>query len=83
MKQIQELTEANLNEIKQVLDQDGIIIFPTDTVYGICARMKSKKAHDNLIKVILIIGFIKMLTIVRVAATSIANQKIETETPGR
>ncbi len=35
MKIVKELTEKNLKEIKTVLDQDGIIIFPTDTVYGI------------------------------------------------
>lgn len=35
MKLIKELTKENLEEIKKVLDQDGIIIFPTDTVYGI------------------------------------------------
>ena len=32
---MKELNEVNLKEIKEVLDQDGIIIFPTDTVYGI------------------------------------------------
>ena len=35
MKIIKELTEENLEEIKKVLEEDGIIIFPTDTVYGI------------------------------------------------
>ena len=48
MKQIQELTEANLNEIKQILDQDGIIIFPTDTVYGIGCNCYSEKALKKL-----------------------------------
>ncbi len=35
MKIIKELTDDNLKEIKKVLDEEGIIIFPTDTVYGI------------------------------------------------
>ena len=35
MKLMNELTEDNLKEIIQILNQDGIIIFPTDTVYGI------------------------------------------------
>ena len=35
MKIINELTKENLEEIKNVLDNDGIIISPTDTVYGI------------------------------------------------
>ena len=35
MKIINELTKENLEEIKNVLDNDGIILFPTDTVYGI------------------------------------------------
>ena len=37
-------------EIVQILKNDGIISIPTDTVYGICARINSKVAHDKLIK---------------------------------
>lgn len=48
MKLIQELTEENLKEITQILDKDGIIIFPTDTVYGIGCNCYSEKALKKL-----------------------------------
>ena len=42
--------ESELNKIKEILDNDGVIIFPTDTVYGIacnCFREKAiKKVFD-------------------------------------
>ena len=41
MKMITELTENNLKEINKVLDEDGVIIFPTDTVYGIACNCYS------------------------------------------
>lgn len=41
MKMITELTEDNLKEINKVLDEDGVIIFPTDTVYGIACNCYS------------------------------------------
>lgn len=37
------------DELAEILKRDGVICVPTDTVYGICARMNSIKAHDNLI----------------------------------
>lgn len=37
------------DELAEILKRDGVICVPTDTVYGICARMDSIKAHDNLI----------------------------------
>ena len=30
---------------------DGVISVPTDTVYGLCARINSKKAYDNLVNI--------------------------------
>ena len=42
------------NEIKKlakILKNDGVISVPTDTVYGVCARINSKKAHDKLMAV--------------------------------
>ncbi len=35
MKLIKELNEETIKEIVKVVEEDGIIIFPTDTVYGI------------------------------------------------
>ena len=48
MKIINELTKENLEEIKNVLDNDGIIIFPTDTVYGIGCNCYSIKGLKKL-----------------------------------
>lgn len=42
------------NEIEliiKVIKQDGVISVPTDTVYGICARVNSSKAFNKLVKV--------------------------------
>ena len=36
--------ESDLNKIKEILDNDGVIIFPTDTVYGIACNCFSEKA---------------------------------------
>ena len=36
--------ESELNKIKEILDNDGVIIFPTDTVYGITCNCFSEKA---------------------------------------
>lgn len=46
MKIYKEINEEILNEIVDVLNNDGLIIFPTDTVYGIACNSFS----DNAIK---------------------------------
>lgn len=38
-----------LEELIQILKNDGVISVPTDTVYGVCSRINSKKAFMNLI----------------------------------
>ena len=43
--------QNELNELVKILKNEGVICVPTDTVYGLCARMNSKVAHDNLIKI--------------------------------
>ena len=40
-----------IDEIAQILKNDGVVAVPTDTVYGLCARMNSKKARENLIRI--------------------------------
>lgn len=40
-----------IDEIAQILKNDGVVAVPTDTVYGLCTRMNSKKARENLIKI--------------------------------
>ena len=44
-------SEDDIDEIVDILKNNGVISVPTDTVYGVCARIDSKKAHDNLILV--------------------------------
>ena len=41
-------TQNEIDELADILKKDGVISIPTDTVYGICARMNSIKAHNNL-----------------------------------
>ena len=40
-----------IEKIAQILKNDGVISVPTDTVFGICARMNSEIAYHKLIKV--------------------------------
>ena len=36
--------------MSEILKNDGVISVPTDTVFGVCARINSIKAYDNLVK---------------------------------
>ena len=40
-----------IEEMAQILKNDGVISVPTDTVFGICARMNSEIAYHKLIKI--------------------------------
>lgn len=44
-------TQNETDKLAEILKKDGIISVPTDTVYGICARMNSIKAYDNLMEI--------------------------------
>ena len=43
--------QSEIKEIATILKNDGVISVPTDTVYGICARINSIKAYQKLVKV--------------------------------
>ena len=43
--------QNEIEELASILKNDGVISVPTDTVYGICARIHSKKAYDKLVEV--------------------------------
>ena len=43
--------QSEIEEVATILKNDGVISVPTDTVYGICARINSSKAYRNLVKV--------------------------------
>lgn len=47
---IKRYKQTEIEELAEILKKDGVISVPTDTVYGVCARINSKKAHDNLVK---------------------------------
>ena len=42
--------QTEIVELSNILKNDGVIAVPTDTVYGLCARMNSEKARENLIE---------------------------------
>ena len=48
---IRRYTENEIDKLASILKNNGVISVPTDTVYGICARINSEKAHDKLIEV--------------------------------
>ena len=39
-----------IDQLVEILKNDGIISVPTDTVYGLCAKFDSKIAYNKLIK---------------------------------
>lgn len=48
---IKRYMQAEIDELVQILKDDGVISVPTDTVYGLCARICTQKAHDKLVAV--------------------------------
>ena len=48
---IRRYKENEIDKLVNILKKDGVICVPTDTVYGICARINSKKARDKLIDI--------------------------------
>ncbi len=43
--------QNEIDKLANILKNDGVISVPTDTVYGICARINSKKAYDKLVDI--------------------------------
>ena len=43
--------QSEIELIVSILKADGVISVPTDTVYGICARVNSPKAFNKLVEV--------------------------------
>lgn len=43
--------ESEIDQLVAILKEDGIISVPTDTVYGICARVGSEKAYHKLVEI--------------------------------
>ena len=43
--------QTQIEELASILKNDSVLAVPTDTVYGLCACMNSKKARENLIEI--------------------------------
>lgn len=48
---IKRYKQTEIEELAEILKSNGVISVPTDTVFGICARINSKIAHDKLMTV--------------------------------
>ena len=48
---IAKLQKQAINEAIKLLNNGGVVIFPTDTVYGFLALVKSKKAVNKIYKI--------------------------------
>ena len=45
---IKKYKSNEISELVEILKNDGVIAVPTDTVYGLCAKMNSQKARKQL-----------------------------------
>lgn len=43
--------ENEIDELIYILKNDGVISVPTDTVYGLCGKIDSKKAYEKLLEI--------------------------------
>ena len=43
--------QSEIKTIAQILKEDGVISVPTDTLYGLCAKINSDKAYDRLVNI--------------------------------
>ena len=48
---IKRYKENEIKELANILKNDGVISVPTDTVYGVCARISSIEAYNKLLQV--------------------------------
>jgi len=48
---IVKISSKNLNEAVRVIKKGGVVIFPTDTVYGLIADIKNKTAVKKIFKI--------------------------------
>lgn len=48
---IKRYEQNEIDELAKILKNNGVISVPTDTVYGLCSRINSIKAHDKLIAI--------------------------------
>ena len=47
---IKRYKQSEIDALAEILKNDQVISVPTDTVYGVCAIMNSKKAYDKKVQ---------------------------------
>lgn len=48
---IRRYNKNEITELAEILKNDGVISVPTDTVYGLCCKINSKKAYEKLLDI--------------------------------
>lgn len=48
---VKKYSHDDIDTVIKILKDDGVISVPTDTVYGICARVNSLKAFHKLVEI--------------------------------
>lgn len=48
---IRRYNKNEITELSEILKNDGVISVPTDTVYGLCCKINSKKAYEKLLDI--------------------------------
>ena len=48
---VKRFNENEIDKLAEILNSDGVICVPTDTVYGLCAKISSEKALKKLIEI--------------------------------
>ena len=48
---MKKFNQDEIDELAKILKNDGVISIPTDTLYGLCVRMNSKKAREKLMTI--------------------------------
>lgn len=46
---VKKYNEKEISKLVNILKEDGVISVPTDTVYGLCGSINSKKAYNKII----------------------------------
>lgn len=44
-------SDREINKVVKILQNDGVVIYPTDSVYAICCSLRSKKGFEQIIKI--------------------------------
>ena len=48
---VKRYSDKEIDKLADILINDGVICIPTDTVYGICGKINSKRVYEKLIEI--------------------------------